>query len=169
MLTSGTIQVVKPSLAASAIRCSTMETPRTSKNRAIDARTIAFGEIGLSGEVRGVSMVEQRAAEAAKLSYCGTQAPGFPAEWDGFPPWNRIPPTRWHPPAYRSTVLYFEGDRHASYRILQVHIGITVRHLQIQPLFQDGHQQVEYDKNVTRFCKNLIFVNFYISKVTFLW
>ena len=39
------------------------------KNRAIDAGTIAFGEIGLSGEVRGVSMVEQRAAEAAKLGF----------------------------------------------------------------------------------------------------
>ena len=39
------------------------------KNRAIDDRTIAFGEIGLSGEVRGVSMVEQRVAEAAKLGF----------------------------------------------------------------------------------------------------
>lgn len=39
------------------------------KNRAIDDRTIVFGEIGLSGEVRGVSMVEQRVAEAAKLGF----------------------------------------------------------------------------------------------------
>lgn len=39
------------------------------KNRAIDDKTIAFGEIGLSGEVRGVSMVEQRVAEAAKLGF----------------------------------------------------------------------------------------------------
>ena len=39
------------------------------KNRAIDDRTIAFGEIGLSGEVRGVSMIEQRVAEAAKLGF----------------------------------------------------------------------------------------------------
>lgn len=39
------------------------------KNRVIDDKTIAFGEIGLSGEVRGVSMVEQRVAEAAKLGF----------------------------------------------------------------------------------------------------
>lgn len=39
------------------------------KNRVIDDKTIAFGEIGLSGEVRGVSMVEQRVCEAAKLGF----------------------------------------------------------------------------------------------------
>ena len=39
------------------------------KNRVIDDKTIAFGEIGLSGEVRGVSMVAQRVAEAAKLGF----------------------------------------------------------------------------------------------------
>ncbi|MBO5474054.1 MAG: DNA repair protein RadA [Lachnospiraceae bacterium] len=39
------------------------------KNRVIDDKTIAFGEIGLSGEVRGVSMAEQRVAEAAKLGF----------------------------------------------------------------------------------------------------
>ena len=39
------------------------------KNRVIDDRTIAVGEIGLSGEVRGVSMIEQRVGEAAKLGF----------------------------------------------------------------------------------------------------
>ena len=39
------------------------------KNRVIDDRMIAFGEIGLSGEVRGVSMAEQRISEAAKLGF----------------------------------------------------------------------------------------------------
>ncbi|MCH5261723.1 MAG: DNA repair protein RadA [Lachnospiraceae bacterium] len=39
------------------------------KNRAIDDKLIAFGEIGLSGEVRGVSMAQQRVAEAAKLGF----------------------------------------------------------------------------------------------------
>lgn len=39
------------------------------KNRVIDGKMIAFGEIGLSGEVRGVSMVEQRVSEAAKLGF----------------------------------------------------------------------------------------------------
>ena len=39
------------------------------KNRVIDDKMVAFGEIGLSGEVRGVSMVEQRVSEAAKLGF----------------------------------------------------------------------------------------------------
>ena len=39
------------------------------KNRVIDDKTIVFGEIGLSGEVRGVSMMEQRVLEAAKLGF----------------------------------------------------------------------------------------------------
>ncbi len=37
------------------------------KNRPIDDNMAAFGEIGLSGEVRSVSMIEQRIREAAKL------------------------------------------------------------------------------------------------------
>ena len=39
------------------------------KNRAIDDKTIVFGEIGLSGEVRGVSQASQRVSEAAKLGF----------------------------------------------------------------------------------------------------
>ena len=39
------------------------------KNRVIDDKMLAFGEIGLSGEVRGVSMAEQRVSEAAKLGF----------------------------------------------------------------------------------------------------
>lgn len=39
------------------------------KNRPIDEKTIAFGEIGLSGEVRAVSMAEQRILEAKKLGF----------------------------------------------------------------------------------------------------
>lgn len=39
------------------------------KNRVIDDKTIVFGEIGLSGEVRGVSQAAQRVAEAAKLGF----------------------------------------------------------------------------------------------------
>lgn len=35
----------------------------------IDERTICFGEVGLSGEVRGVSMAEQRVMEAKKLGF----------------------------------------------------------------------------------------------------
>lgn len=39
------------------------------KNHAIDEKTIVFGEVGLSGEVRAVSMPEQRVAEAKKLGF----------------------------------------------------------------------------------------------------
>lgn len=39
------------------------------KNRVIDEKTICFGEVGLSGEVRAVSMPAQRVAEAAKLGF----------------------------------------------------------------------------------------------------
>lgn len=39
------------------------------KNRAVDAGTIIFGEVGLSGEVRAVSMAEQRVNEAIKLGF----------------------------------------------------------------------------------------------------
>ncbi|MDO5574008.1 MAG: DNA repair protein RadA [bacterium] len=39
------------------------------KNRAIDEKLTAFGEIGLSGEVRAVSMAEIRVQEAQKLGF----------------------------------------------------------------------------------------------------
>ena len=39
------------------------------KNHPIDEKTIVFGEVGLSGEVRAVSMPEQRVAEAKKLGF----------------------------------------------------------------------------------------------------
>lgn len=39
------------------------------KNRAIPDHVIAFGEVGLSGEIRAVSMSEQRVAEAKKLGF----------------------------------------------------------------------------------------------------
>ena len=35
----------------------------------IDSKTICFGEVGLSGEVRGVSMIEQRVSEAQKMGF----------------------------------------------------------------------------------------------------
>lgn len=39
------------------------------KNRAIDGSTIVMGEVGLSGEVRAVSMVPNRVQEAKKLGF----------------------------------------------------------------------------------------------------
>ncbi|MBR4580692.1 MAG: DNA repair protein RadA, partial [Lachnospiraceae bacterium] len=39
------------------------------RNKAIAADTIAFGEVGLSGEVRSISQMEARVKEAAKLGF----------------------------------------------------------------------------------------------------
>ena len=39
------------------------------KDIAIDEKTLAFGEVGLSGEIRAVSMAQQRVAEAKKLGF----------------------------------------------------------------------------------------------------
>ncbi|MCC8136584.1 MAG: DNA repair protein RadA [Clostridiales bacterium] len=39
------------------------------KDQPIDEKTIAFGEVGLSGEVRSVSMAEQRVREAKRLGF----------------------------------------------------------------------------------------------------
>lgn len=39
------------------------------KNVPIDSHTIIFGEVGLTGEIRGVSMAAQRVKEAAKMGF----------------------------------------------------------------------------------------------------
>ncbi|MDQ3366631.1 MAG: DNA repair protein RadA [Myxococcota bacterium] len=41
----------------------------SARGRAIDARTVLFGEVGLAGEIRAVSLCEQRLAEAARLGF----------------------------------------------------------------------------------------------------
>lgn len=41
----------------------------SARGRAIDARTVVFGEIGLAGEIRAVTLCEQRLAEAARLGF----------------------------------------------------------------------------------------------------
>ncbi len=38
------------------------------KDKPIDEKTICFGEVGLSGEVRAVNMAEQRVQEAKNLA-----------------------------------------------------------------------------------------------------
>lgn len=45
------------------------------KNKCIDDKMIAFGEVGLSGEVRGVSMVQARVQEARKLGFTSCVIP----------------------------------------------------------------------------------------------
>ena len=39
------------------------------RNKALNPKMVAFGEVGLSGEVRAVSMAEQRVTEAKKLGF----------------------------------------------------------------------------------------------------
>ena len=39
------------------------------RNRPVDEHVIIFGEVGLTGEVRGVNMAEQRVQEAKKLGF----------------------------------------------------------------------------------------------------
>ncbi|HTR52264.1 MAG TPA: DNA repair protein RadA [Kofleriaceae bacterium] len=41
----------------------------SARGRAIDAHTIVFGEVGLAGEIRAVTLCEQRLAEAARLGF----------------------------------------------------------------------------------------------------
>jgi DNA repair protein RadA/Sms len=41
----------------------------SARGRAIDAKTLVFGEVGLAGEVRAVPLCEQRLAEAARLGF----------------------------------------------------------------------------------------------------
>ncbi|HEY1547482.1 MAG TPA: DNA repair protein RadA [Kofleriaceae bacterium] len=41
----------------------------SARGRAIDAHTVVFGEIGLAGEIRAVTLCEQRLAEAARLGF----------------------------------------------------------------------------------------------------
>jgi DNA repair protein RadA/Sms len=41
----------------------------SARGRAVDARTVVFGEVGLAGEVRAVPLAEVRIAEAAKLGF----------------------------------------------------------------------------------------------------
>lgn len=50
------------------------------RNKALSHRLAAFGEVGLSGEVRGVSMAKQRVAEAEKLGFDTCIVPSVCAE-----------------------------------------------------------------------------------------
>lgn len=50
------------------------------KNRPVDEGTIIFGEVGLNGEVRAVSMPEQRVSEAKKLGFAKCIMPAVSVE-----------------------------------------------------------------------------------------
>lgn len=62
---AGGMRIVEPAIDLGVA----MAVASSFKNRVIEDKTIVFGEIGLSGEVRGVSMAGQRVAEAAKLGF----------------------------------------------------------------------------------------------------
>jgi DNA repair protein RadA/Sms len=62
---AGGLKVVEPSLdlaVATAVVSSYRDAP-------VDERTVVLGELGLSGEVRAVSRVNERASEAARLGF----------------------------------------------------------------------------------------------------
>ncbi len=45
-------------------------------NRSVDSKAIAVGEVGLSGEVRGVSMIDRRLSEAERMGFKTAVIPG---------------------------------------------------------------------------------------------
>lgn len=50
------------------------------RERAVDASVVAFGEVGLAGEVRGVARAEQRLAEAAAMGFRRAIVPASTAD-----------------------------------------------------------------------------------------
>lgn len=62
---AGGIKITEPAIDLGIV----MAIVSSFKNRAVDDKTVAFGEVGLSGEVRGVSMAQQRIQEAKKLGF----------------------------------------------------------------------------------------------------
>jgi DNA repair protein RadA/Sms len=47
----------------------------SARGRAIDAKTVMFDELGLAGEIRAVTLCEQRLAEAARLGFTRALVP----------------------------------------------------------------------------------------------
>lgn len=62
---AGGMKVTEPSLDLAII----LAVLSSFKNKPIPGKTIAFGEVGLGGEIRSVSMASQRVQEAAKLGF----------------------------------------------------------------------------------------------------
>lgn len=73
---AGGIKAVEPAIDLGIV----MAVVSSFKNRAIDDRTVVFGEVGLSGEIRAVSMVEQRIQEARKLGFTTCVLPAVSME-----------------------------------------------------------------------------------------
>lgn len=62
---AGGMKMNEPSLDLGIV----MALASSSRDKALDEGTIVFGEVGLSGEIRGVSMAKQRIQEAKKLGF----------------------------------------------------------------------------------------------------
>lgn len=62
---AGGLRINEPSLDLAAA----LAIASSFRNTSIDPHTVIFGEIGLTGEVRGVPMAEKRVIEAAKLGF----------------------------------------------------------------------------------------------------
>ena len=62
---AGGVRLAEPAIDLG-IACAVASSAR---GRAVDARTVVFGEIGLAGEVRAVNLADVRLAEAAKLGF----------------------------------------------------------------------------------------------------
>lgn len=62
---AGGIRMIEPALDLGIV----LAVVSSFQNKPVDEKTIVFGEVGLSGEVRSVSMAEQRIMEAAKLGF----------------------------------------------------------------------------------------------------
>ncbi|MDD2971056.1 MAG: DNA repair protein RadA [Lachnospiraceae bacterium] len=62
---AGGMKILEPAVDLSIV----MAIVSSYKNRPIDDQTVAFGEVGLSGEVRAVNMSEQRIQEVKKLGF----------------------------------------------------------------------------------------------------
>ena len=69
---AGGIKVSEPALDFGIV----MALVSSFKNRAIDEKTVIFGEVGLAGEVRAVSQAQQRVNEAVKLGFKTCILPG---------------------------------------------------------------------------------------------
>jgi DNA repair protein RadA/Sms len=61
----GGLRVAEPAIDLG-VACAVASSAR---GRSVDARTVVFGEVGLTGEVRAVSFADMRLAEAAKLGF----------------------------------------------------------------------------------------------------
>lgn len=62
---TGGIRISEPALDLAVV----MAIAGSYRDRVIDPHTVIFGEVGLAGEIRGVSMVQQRINEAARLGF----------------------------------------------------------------------------------------------------